>query len=66
MTEEVVCYHCGARAELESQAPGIRTYKPCKNCGRIGVRTLIDGQDLWEPPESRRKKANRVPYWDAH
>jgi len=63
MTKQVVCLGCGAPREIESEKPGEIRYKVCP-CGEIGIRILTNGQDLYEPPETRRKKANVKVYWE--
>jgi hypothetical protein len=59
-TETMVCYHCGAPAEIDPAKckPGEIHYKPCSACGRIGIR--CEG-DLYR--QVHKKKAN-VPSYD--
>ena len=64
MSKQVVCYSCNSPREIESQKPGEIKYRVCSSCGEIGIRILIDGRELTEDPESRRKKANVKPNWE--
>lgn len=36
-TRPATCIECGAVREIESASPGVTKYKPCANCGAIGI-----------------------------
>jgi len=55
----IVCYHCGAPREIESQTPGVTKYKKCAQCGGIGIRDL---DDRYQVQKTRPKKPFKQLY----
>jgi predicted RNA-binding Zn-ribbon protein involved in translation (DUF1610 family) len=58
--ELIVCVHCEHPLEVDHVIrEGETLYKPCPNCGRVGLKRQ---GDLYTP--GQHKKAYRLCYWE--